>query len=448
VLGAARSRTESPSMGVEHKDDLVACVLGWHRRHPLARRLRPEQVQSIGWVVLPFVAADVAADAVSKVAAGAAAKAAAEVAADAAAGPPGDAGERAAAASAGRAGRWQPAFRETMVDGYPARRLVRWARRHGLPARPADDGLPLREATCDRARAPAGAPIERLWLRTALIDVDGARRRLLLAADGPAVLGRRLWSPARLALAIGVPIVASAVLSAVTSPPWRALAGAAPSLAAVATAASATGAPPAPGGTGAPAAVDAQARPVVGAASASPAGPALPASAVALAASATERSASAARSETMHALHEGAEPRERLAARPPPEAPEPVLQTGRRLTVVAPLDEATKAAAREAVAAARAQRQSSGSAAPASTPVWAVSTRALRTRFESEQMLLALRDASRRSGAEGATGLRFEVLPVGADWRAVSWPFAEREAAERLRAELQARGVRVEVVAF
>jgi hypothetical protein len=141
-------------------------------------------------------------------------------------------------------------------------------------------------------------------------------------------------------------------------------------------------------------------------------------------------------------------PSERLALRPRPEAFEPVPQSGRRPMVVAPLDEAAKAAAREAVAAARAQRQSLGSVLPAGAPVWAVSTRALRTRFESEQMLLALRDASRRAGAEGTTALRFEVLPVGADWRAVSWPFAERDAAERLRAELQARGVRVEVVAF
>jgi hypothetical protein len=37
---------------------------------------------------------------------------------------------------------------------------------------------------------------------------------------------------------------------------------------------------------------------------------------------------------------------------------------------------------------------------------------------------------------------------VGSDWRAVSWPFSERRAAERLRDELHARGVRVEVLAF
>ena len=52
------------------------------------------------------------------------------------------------------------------------------------------------------------------------------------------------------------------------------------------------------------------------------------------------------------------------------------------------------------------------------------------------------------TSSSDAAALRFEVLSVGDDWRAVSWPFAERRAAERLRAELQHRGLRVEVVSF
>ncbi len=431
-------------MGAEHKDDLVARVLAWQRHHPFARRLRPEQVQSIGWVVLPFVAADVAKGGLE------------------------GSGGRGAGASAGAAWPWQPAFRETVVDGYPARRLLRWVRRHGVPARPADDGLPVREAVRDRARAPAGVPIERLWLRTALIDVDGARRRLLLAADGPAVLGRRLWSQPRLALAIAVPIVASVVIVFTTARPWSTPGGTAMALTPLPEAPAAPAEPAAapaplePAAAAAPAPIEPVALPVVAAASATLAGPALPASA-------PGGSASASRPRAPH------EPLEPL---------EPLMQAGRRPTVLTPLDEAAKAAAREAVATARAQRpvrsaqsgrpdppvptagaEGPGAsvppvlptpaaaarpavAPPAGAPVWAVSTRALRTRFESEQMLLALRDAARRVGAASATALHFEVLPVGADWRAVSWPFAEREGAERLRAELHARGVRVEVVAF
>lgn len=85
-------------------------------------------------------------------------------------------------------------------------------------------------------------------------------------------------------------------------------------------------------------------------------------------------------------------------------------------------------------------------AASPHAPVWAVSTRSLRTRFESEQMLVAMRDVAGRGDSPGA--LRFEVLPAGDDWRAVTWPYAERRDAERVRAGLQERGLRVEVVPF
>ena len=80
-------------------------------------------------------------------------------------------------------------------------------------------------------------------------------------------------------------------------------------------------------------------------------------------------------------------------------------------------------------------------------PVWALSTRALRTRFESEQALVALRDVAARQAAADAA-LRFEVLPAGPDFRAVAWPYPDRRAAERVRAELLARGIAVEVVPF
>lgn len=84
-------------------------------------------------------------------------------------------------------------------------------------------------------------------------------------------------------------------------------------------------------------------------------------------------------------------------------------------------------------------------AAPAAT-AWAVSTRRLRTRFESEQMLAALRDVAYRSGH--GSDLKLEVLPSGEDWRAVGWPLATRAEAERLREALAARGLKMEVVQF
>ena len=37
-------------------DTLAVRVVEWHNRHPLARRIEAAQVQSMGYVVLPFVA--------------------------------------------------------------------------------------------------------------------------------------------------------------------------------------------------------------------------------------------------------------------------------------------------------------------------------------------------------------------------------------------------------
>lgn len=85
-------------------------------------------------------------------------------------------------------------------------------------------------------------------------------------------------------------------------------------------------------------------------------------------------------------------------------------------------------------------------AAPPPATAWAVSTRNLRTRFESEQMLAALRDVAYRNGH--GNELKLEVMAAGDDWRAVGWPFTTRAEAERLRAALAARGLKAEVVQF
>jgi hypothetical protein len=39
---------------LEHRDQVVARVVAWHNRHPLARRITPDQVHSVGVVSLPF----------------------------------------------------------------------------------------------------------------------------------------------------------------------------------------------------------------------------------------------------------------------------------------------------------------------------------------------------------------------------------------------------------
>ena len=77
--------------------------------------------------------------------------------------------------------------------------------------------------------------------------------------------------------------------------------------------------------------------------------------------------------------------------------------------------------------------------------LYGLSTRLLRTRAEAEQLQSAFQ--ALLTDTPGAS-LRVEMLPAGEDWRVVCWPYAKRADAERARALLQARGLRVELVDF
>ena len=48
----------------------------------------------------------------------------------------------------------------------------------------------------------------------------------------------------------------------------------------------------------------------------------------------------------------------------------------------------------------------------------------------------------------GSSDVRTDILPQGDDWRVVGWPFAGRKEAEKARAQMVARGMRVQVVDF
>ena len=78
-------------------------------------------------------------------------------------------------------------------------------------------------------------------------------------------------------------------------------------------------------------------------------------------------------------------------------------------------------------------------------PTYAISTRVLRTRAEAEQLQTAITALLRMPGT--ATR-RVELLPEGEDWRVVAWPFLSQADADRLRALLAGRGMKVEVVRF
>ena len=130
------------------------------------------------------------------------------------------------------------------------------------------------------------------------------------------------------------------------------------------------------------------------------------------------------------------------------------------------LSDEDKAAARQAVADARAARGQAAAAsgatpgmpaaapAPATAaappalpagPLFAVSTSTLRTRAEAEQLQAAMAALLR---ANGAADVKLDMLPQGDDWRVVALPFPQRADAEKGRALLASRGMRVTVLDF
>jgi hypothetical protein len=112
---------------------------------------------------------------------------------------------------------------------------------------------------------------------------------------------------------------------------------------------------------------------------------------------------------------------------------------------------ATDSAATVAVnAAAAAKVPATGPAtvpatSPAVVPKFALSTRLLRTPAETEQLAAAMRTLLTQ---QGLPAVQVEIIPVGADWRVVGWPFVERSSADKARGFLASRGMRVEVIDF
>ena len=82
-------------------------------------------------------------------------------------------------------------------------------------------------------------------------------------------------------------------------------------------------------------------------------------------------------------------------------------------------------------------------AAAPTGPVFAVSTRALRTRAEADQVRVAMQSLLMTLGH---AQVQVDVLPQGDDWRVVALPFPRRADAEKGRELLASRGMRVAVV--
>jgi hypothetical protein len=256
------------------------------------------------------------------------------------------------------------------------------------------------------------------YAMTAAVQSAGQRTRLLVGLDANApVLGRRLWSRPRAAVA-GAGVTTALCLLAVGFTLPVALPGPA------GTEAPALAAAVPPGAGGPPEAAPTQrgsppdAEPRLGRIDLPPLAPAIDGDV-----SAAARHARASGLPAPNGASEAA------ASLPPPVARLPAE------TLKATPDETPEDAPKKVPAVA----------AVPSDAFWAVTTRLLRTRAESQQWLQALDELL---SEQGSAKLQVELLSEGADWRVVGWPFTRRADAERARALLLARGLKVEVVDF
>lgn len=471
-------------------EELARKVAAWHNRHPLAQRISPAQVQGIGWVALPFVplpgpAGQGAVPPVltepaepagpkrlrDRVRQRLQAAATAPAASTAAAAPEAAAGLLQRLRTAWQRQRaMRAAFSEDFIAPISPRGAARWAQRHGR-LQVLTAGLPVRKVLLDPQWARQDAQVLQLHVPTAAVELGARRARLLLSMDG-AVLGPRLLSRGRMALAASPLLLLVLVLTL-----------------------------PNPASYFAPRDARQQAQPLaMGPATADLPQPAglpdeppvapepLPPPAQGLELPPPEEPALAAPPPAGPEAAEPAEPAEAPALAtelppddPPPQEPmqqdpapqEPAEQTkGNQL--VRPLSPEAKAAARRALNDARvasglpplpdrpirspAMAVTGPGAVPAppppaaveaaaqeSGPVWALTTRVLRTRAESEQVQSAVRALLASHTREP---IIVELMPVGDDWRVVCWPFLRREDAQLARALLLTRGLRLEPVEF
>ncbi|MBT9487026.1 MAG: hypothetical protein IV093_05890 [Rubrivivax sp.] len=410
-------------MNVMRTADVVARVVAWHNRHPLARRITPDQVSGVGIVVLPF-----------------ALKGAPATAAD------GDitAADTPALGDTAAPAELTPIFGDDWLFRPGSRRLGDWTRLHGAYPLHGVPHWPLRQVEADLAlshRADAEGLEGRTarHLVTAVVDAGGQRVRLLLRpgpmAQAP-VFGPRLYSLPRLGGLAGAGVTASLALGlaallrptapghptvvaqAASAPQPVVVAASAPALAASSAGASAhaeTAAASAPTSASAP---HADAVHVADAASA----PATPAEVVLPADVRPQRSSRAAGDPPLARIRPQLTEDERREAR---------LQ-------------ATSLRTPSATAAASA---ASGASAPAlQGPVYALATPPVRNRDDAlaQQVLLQ----GMKAQVKTPVPTQLDLMSAQGRWRVVWWPHPQQQEAQALLLQARARGLKVELIAF
>ena len=232
-------------MDSNRTNEVVARVVAWHNRHPLARRITAAQVNSVGVVALPFVTTaestkkPLRADLIAPrevVEPGFAPPTLDEVVApgevEAEAAPATDAQQAQAFSAPAKpwagleARRWlqafmrlirpgsragfQSVFSEDFIAPLAPEKVALWALKYGNTTRPGDPDWPLREIAPDaemqsRALAAPGVEPFTLFLTAAAIDAPGGRLRVLLGRSGPGgtphVIGPRDLTARRKAVA-------------------------------------------------------------------------------------------------------------------------------------------------------------------------------------------------------------------------------------------------------
>ena len=303
-----------------------------------------------------------------------------------------------------RADQLRAAFTEDFMPRRSPAKVAQWVAQQGVALASEPGDAPVR-----KLKVHPGADAARLqqrWVLTAQVHAHGKRTRLLVGAGArPAVLGQRLWSPVRLAvLALGLAGCAALLARLVSASPAAVVAPA--------SVASASAPAPAPAPTSAATSASA---PVASAAAV--------AEAAALAVAAVQSIASAAASAP-------------AATQALPVDAEPTLGRVTLPSLVPGIDRRLQAAS---------QAAATPPAAMATTAVFAVATRPLRTRTEAEQLAAAMRALL---VSADAPKLHVDILSAGDDWRVVGLPYSSPLAADKARAVLAARGMKVQVVEF
>ena len=436
---------------------VAARVVAWHNRHPLARRITAEQVQSVGYVGLPYLppAAKAAAAGTPKPAAGEAeALAGASLRERAQARAKQAAGEAAEApAKASRAQRsLKAAFTEDFIAPLSPRRVARWAARHGVPLDQPPRGAPLRLVEPDAAWAAKARELQTLYVLTAMVESRGKRVRMLLSPSADtAVLGKHLWSPPRLAAGAVAGLGGLASIGLALALLWQQPPTPAPIAAGrtrVVTEESKTRVEPPAGAASLPSIKPPSMR-AAALADAGLADPAAPASAAASGATVLRTSPPVDVQPSLGRIH--------LPSLGLPRGDEAIVaarerrlaQQGSAASAALPTPSAAPAgiAAQPSAPsiAAAASAAPVAAAPPAPPPAFALSSRRLRTRAESEQTMTAIKSLL---ASAGHISVQVEVVPAGEDWRVVGWPFGQRAQAEKARTLLASRGIRLEIVDF